>query len=73
MKTIKNIVNVKDHKITVELPKDFNFEQVEVIILPCTKEKKINSNKLDWDDIVGISEFEQDASINHDKYINKTL
>ncbi len=35
MEAIKRIADVKNHRLTVRLPKDFNHPRVEVIILPC--------------------------------------
>lgn len=37
------------------------------------KEKKSVNKKIEWEDIVGIAEFENDASINHDKYLDKAI
>ena len=37
------------------------------------KTKKNGNKKIQWEDIVGISEFDEDASINHDKYLEKTV
>lgn len=35
MEAIKRIADVKDHKLAVCVPKDFEYSRVEVIILPC--------------------------------------
>ena len=35
MEAIKRTADVKDHKLTVCLPEDFEYSRVEVIILPC--------------------------------------
>ena len=32
MKAIKRIVKVEDHKVSITLPKEFNAEEVEVIV-----------------------------------------
>ena len=37
MEAIRRFVTVKDHKINITLPDDFNAEEVEVIILPSEK------------------------------------
>lgn len=34
MEAIRQIVKVKNHKINITLPDDFNADEVEVIILP---------------------------------------
>ena len=34
MEAIRQTVKVKNHKISITLPKDFNSEEVDVIILP---------------------------------------
>ena len=34
MTAIREFIKVKDHKITIDLPKDFNYKEVEVVILP---------------------------------------
>ena len=34
MEAIRRIVKVKNHKISITLPDDFNADEVEVIILP---------------------------------------
>ena len=31
---IKEITHIKNHKLTMNLPNDFNYEKVEVLILP---------------------------------------
>ena len=33
------------------------------------KERKSSNKKIDWEDITGIIEFEEDVSVNHDNYI----
>ena len=37
MQALRNIYTVKNHQITIDLPKDFNHSSVEVIILPAQK------------------------------------
>jgi hypothetical protein len=44
MEAIRQIVKVKNHKINITLPDDFNAEEVEVIILP----KSINMEIPQW-------------------------
>ncbi len=41
MEAIKQIVRVKDHKITIHLKPEMNNTKVEVIILPFTQKKNI--------------------------------
>ena len=48
MEALRNIYTVKDKKITIEIPENFNYDSVEVIILPLkkvikTKEKELNN------------------------------
>ena len=74
MDIIKSIVPVNNHKIVIELPVDFNFTQVEVIVLPyieAQNNQQINTTN-NWEEIVGIAEFDSDSSTHHDKYISKT-
>lgn len=37
MEAIRQTVKVKNHKINITLPDDFNADEVDVIILPSTK------------------------------------
>lgn len=39
MNAIRQIVEVKDHKINIELPKNFNADKVEIIIFPADEEE----------------------------------
>lgn len=75
LKAIKNIVEVNNRQIVITLPEDFNFKQVEVIVLPYLKEENsfVKNNEMNWEDITGVAEFNSDCSINHDKYISDTL
>lgn len=34
MKVLRRFVEVKNRRITIELPDDFNYDKVEVLILP---------------------------------------
>ena len=38
MNAIRQIVEVKDHKINIELPENFNADKVEIIIFPADEE-----------------------------------
>lgn len=38
MNAIRQIVEVKDHKINIELPENFNADKVEIIIFPADDE-----------------------------------
>lgn len=38
MNAIRQIVEVKNHKINIDLPKDFNADTVEIIIFPAKEE-----------------------------------
>ncbi len=47
MKAIREIKQIKDHKVTIELENDFNDgDEVEVIILPVSKDKREKLNEL---------------------------
>lgn len=41
MNAIRQIVEVKDHKINIELPENFNADKVEVIIFPVDEEEEL--------------------------------
>ena len=38
MNAIRQIVEVKDHKINIDLPNDFNADTVEIIIFPAKED-----------------------------------
>ena len=64
-----------DEKMLLEeirsLEDDKKRELLDFILF--LKGKKSSKKKIDWEDITGIAEFEEDASIDHDSYINKTI
>ncbi len=37
MKTLRNIYKVENNRIIIDLPQSFNYEEVEVIIMPFLK------------------------------------
>ncbi|MGG7036313.1 MAG: hypothetical protein ACI7YS_14110 [Flavobacterium sp.] len=47
MEAIRQFVTVKDHKISITLPDDFNAEEVEVIILPKSNDYQIPQWQMD--------------------------
>ena len=47
MQAIRQIVKVKNHKINITLPDDFNAEEVEVIILPKSNNVEIPQWQID--------------------------
>ncbi|MFV8334559.1 hypothetical protein [Flavobacterium sp. RSP29] len=47
MQAIRQIVKVKNHKINITLPDDFNAEEVEVIILPKSNTVEIPQWQID--------------------------
>ncbi|RBN51987.1 hypothetical protein [Flavobacterium psychrolimnae] len=47
MEAIRQIVKVKNHKISITLPDDFNADEVEVIILPKSNNVKIPQWQMD--------------------------
>jgi len=38
MTAIREFLKVKNHKIEINLPKDFNYDEVEVVIIPKTED-----------------------------------
>ncbi|WP_158728685.1 MULTISPECIES: hypothetical protein [unclassified Flavobacterium] len=47
MDAIRQIVKVKNHKISITLPDDFNADEVEVIILPKSNNVEITQWQMD--------------------------
>lgn len=47
MEAIRQIVKVKNHKISITLPDDFNADEVEVIILPKSNTMEIPQWQID--------------------------
>ncbi|RTY86047.1 hypothetical protein [Flavobacterium sp. RSP15] len=47
MEAIRQIVKVKNHKISITLPDDFNADEVEVIILPKSNTLEIPQWQMD--------------------------
>ena len=47
MEAIRQIVKVKNHKICITLPDDFNADEVEVIILPKSNNVEIPQWQMD--------------------------
>ncbi|TDE42319.1 hypothetical protein E0I26_14310 [Flavobacterium rhamnosiphilum] len=47
MEAIRQIVKVKNHKINITLPDDFNADEVEVIILPKSNNVEIPQWQMD--------------------------
>ncbi|GEM_PF-767803 len=47
MEALRNIYTVENHQIVIDLPESFNYNSVEIIILPIEKQKK-NKN-IDYD------------------------
>lgn len=45
MNAIRQIVEVKDHKINIELPENFPADKVEIIIFPVEEEELFVSDK----------------------------
>jgi hypothetical protein len=39
MTAIREFIKVKNHQVTITLPSDFNYEEVEVIVMPNTKQE----------------------------------
>jgi len=42
MQALRNIYTVKNHRVVIELPKTFNYNAVEIIVLPIEVEIKID-------------------------------
>ena len=47
MEAIRQTVKVKNHKINITLPDDFNAEEVDVIIMPSSAEYTIPQRQID--------------------------
>ena len=47
MEAIRRFVKVKNHQVNITLPEDFNAVEVEVIILPTSKEYQIPQWQID--------------------------
>jgi len=47
MEAIRQTVKVKNHKIKITLPEDFNADEVDVIIMPSSVEYKIPQWQID--------------------------
>ena len=47
MEAIRRFVKVKNHQVNITLPEDFNAEEVEVIILPTSKEYQMPQWQID--------------------------
>ncbi len=45
MEAIRNIYAVENHRIVIDLPKSFNYKEVEIIILPTGQTSKQLKNK----------------------------
>ena len=39
MTAIREFIKVKNHQVTIDLPNDFNYEEVEVIVMPHNKQE----------------------------------
>ncbi len=63
MQALKKIVDVRNRQITLELPEDFCFEQVEVTISPYmpANMKKVQKKEYEWKkDFLSISKWDND-------------
>ena len=64
MIAIREFAVIKDNKLIIDLPNDFNYEKVEVIILPLDEKKYDFWNEKDLEEIekIGLisSSFEED-------------
>ncbi len=64
MIALREFIKVKNHRIVLDLPKDFNYENVEVVIMPVKEEEWEYWNKKEIDEIgkIGLisSSFEDD-------------
>ena len=47
MEAVRRFVKGKNHQVNITLPEDFNAEEVEVIILPTSKEYQIPQLQID--------------------------
>ena len=53
MIALREFVKVKNHQVHIQLPSDFDCDEVEVVILPKENEKEI-INKLDFSSVDSI-------------------
>ena len=56
---IKEIIHIKNHQLTMHIPDDFNYEKVEVLILPFEEPVQNTSNT---DDKILMDKVFKDAS-----------
>lgn len=65
---------INDKKLLEEIKSLENDKKKELFdFIQFLKGKKTKNKKIEWEDIIGIAEFEKDASINHDKYLERTI
>lgn len=66
MQALKKILSVKNRKIILDLPEDFQSDRVEVIVLPYIKEDKehLHEKVADWQkDFLSVSQWETDKDL----------
>ena len=63
-------VIINDYELLEEIKSLENDKKEELVdFIHFLKSKKTNTKKVGWEDITGVLEFNDDSSINHDKYI----
>ncbi len=46
MNAIRNIIELKSKRINIDLPEDYNYKKVEIIILPYNDKEEKTDNKI---------------------------
>ncbi|MFH0726489.1 MAG: hypothetical protein V2B19_09100 [Pseudomonadota bacterium] len=63
MQALKKVISVKNRKIILDLPDDFQSDQVEIIVLPYIEEEReyLCESNADWQkDFLSISQWEEE-------------
>ena len=60
MIALREYVKVQDHQLHIQLPNDFNYDEVEIVILPREGVKPVN-HKFDFSDLAGQLEWQGNA------------
>ncbi|MDI6766744.1 MAG: hypothetical protein QME52_07985 [Bacteroidota bacterium] len=63
MNVLRQIINVQDGQILIELPKDFQAKEVEIIIISVEREDTTRKQKYDFSDLVGKLQWNGDPLI----------
>ena len=67
-------IGITDKTILKEIRSLDDDKKREVLdFIRFLKDRKKAKKHVKWEDIIGVTEFETDASVNHDKYLNDTI